>query len=251
MESVAPARPNQNTAPAGKSNAGSPESCVMMQPADADTGATRRKWRVLLLLAMAELLAMAVWFSATAVIPGLSALWQLSDSGRAWLTMAVQIGFVVGALGSTLLNLADRVPARRLFAVSALLAGLLTLAIPILARGIVLALLLRLLTGVLLAGVYPVGMKIVATWTKADRGLGIGLLVGALTVGSASPHLINALGGVEDWRLVLTMRMGLRYGFTVSDLRAMLFPYLVQVEGLKLAAQTFDKDVAQLSCCAG
>jgi len=117
--------------------------------------------------------------------------------------MSVQIGFVIGAAGSALLNLADRWPARRFFAGSALLAGLLTLAIPLLARGVGLALLLRLLTGVLLAGVYPIGMKIMATWTRSDRGLGIGLLVGALTVGSASPHLINAAGGVQNWQLVL------------------------------------------------
>ena len=82
----------------------------------------RKKWRTLLLLSLAELLAMAVWFSASAVVPTLTSAWHLSDSGRAWLTMSVQIGFVVGAFGSTLLNLADRVPARWLFAASALLA---------------------------------------------------------------------------------------------------------------------------------
>jgi MFS family permease len=70
------------------------------------------------------------------------------------------------------------------------------------------ALVLRFLTGLLLAGVYPVGMKIMATWTKADRGLGIGLLVGALTIGSAGPHLLNAFGGVDDWRLVLYLAAG-------------------------------------------
>jgi MFS family permease len=161
------------------------------------------KWRTLLLLALAELLGMAVWFSASAVVPALTAAWDLDDSGRAWLTMSVQIGFVVGAFGSALLNLADRVPARRLFTASAVLAGLATALIPLAATGLPLALGLRFLTGLFLAGVYPVGMKIMATWTKADRGLGIGLLVGALTVGSASPHLLNALGGVGDWRPVL------------------------------------------------
>lgn len=172
---------------------------------------TPQKWRILLLLALAELLAMAVWFSATAVTPTLRALWQLGDGGSAWLTMSVQIGFVVGAFGSALLNLADRLPARRFFALSALLAGLVTLAIPLLTTAVApqmairITLLLRFLTGVLLAGVYPVGMKIMAGWTKEDRGLGIGLLVGALTVGSASPHLILAAGGVQDWQFVLTI----------------------------------------------
>lgn len=163
----------------------------------------RTKWPTLLLLALAELLGMAVWFSASAVVPALTAEWTLNDSGRAWLTMSVQIGFVLGALGSAVLNLADRIPTRKLFTVSALLAALATALIPALARDLPLALLLRCLTGLFLAGVYPVGMKIMATWTKADRGLGIGLLVGALTLGSAAPHLLNAFGGVGDWKPVL------------------------------------------------
>jgi MFS family permease len=161
------------------------------------------KWRTLILLAIAELLGMSVWFSASAVVPALAREWSLGDSGRAWLTMSVQIGFVVGAFGSALLNLADRIPATRLFTACALLAAAATAAIPVAAHGLVVALPLRFLTGVFLAGVYPVGMKIVATWTREDRGLAIGLLVGALTVGSASPHLVNAFGGVNSWRPVL------------------------------------------------
>ena len=156
---------------------------------------TSGKWRTLLLLALAELLGMAVWFSASAVVPALTAAWGLNDSGRAWLTMSVQIGFVVGAFGSAVLNLADRILARGLFTASALLAALATALIPLTATGLGLALPLRFLTGLCLAGVYPVGMKIMATWTKEDRGLGIGLLVGALTLGSAAPHLLNAFGG--------------------------------------------------------
>src|SRR6266540_1865403 len=167
------------------------------------------KWRMLLLLALAELLGMAVWFSASAVVPALTTAWELHDAGRAWLTMSVQIGFVAGAFGSALLNLADRVPARRLLAASALLAALATALIPTLATGLTLALPLRFLTGLFLAGVYPVGMKIMATWTKEDRGLGIGLLVGALTLGSASPHLLNAVGGVDDWKPVLYLAAAL------------------------------------------
>jgi MFS family permease len=161
------------------------------------------KWRTLLLLSLAELLGMAVWFSASAVVPALTAAWQLDDSGKAWLTMSVQIGFVAGAFGSAVLNLADRVPARRLFTASALLAALATGLIPLLATSLGVALILRFLTGLFLAGVYPVGMKIMASWTKDDRGLGIGLLVGALTLGSAAPHLLNAFGGIGDWAFVL------------------------------------------------
>ncbi|MBZ0298989.1 MAG: MFS transporter, partial [Anaerolineae bacterium] len=166
------------------------------------------KWRALLILSLAELLVMAVWFSASAVIPALTAAWQLDESGRAWLTMSVQIGFVVGAFGSAVLTLADRIPTRWLLAISALLAGTMTALIPILAAGPALAVVLRFLTGVFLAGVYPVGMKLMTTWTKADRGLGIGMLVGALTIGSASPHLLNALGGVGDWQPVMFLAAG-------------------------------------------
>lgn len=146
---------------------------------------------------------MAVWFCASAVVPALAVAWKLSVPGQAWLTMSVQIGFVVGALVSAILNLADRVPAKLFFTVSALLAAVSTFLIPLLAEGLALALILRFLTGVFLAGVYPVGMKIMATWTREDRGLGIGLLVGALTVGSASPHLLKIFGSAADWRGVL------------------------------------------------
>ena len=170
---------------------------------------TKEKWRVLLLLSLAELLGMAVWFSASAVVPALTDAWTLSEGGRAWLTMSVQIGFVVGALGSAVLNFADRLPARWFFTGSSLLAGLATMLIPVLANGLEVALLLRFLTGVLLAGVYPVGMKIMATWTQKDRGLGIGLLVGALTIGSAAPHLLNILGEVGSWQPVLYLAGGL------------------------------------------
>ena len=163
----------------------------------------RHKWCTLLLLSLAELLAMVVWFSASAVAPDLAALWGLDEAGQAGLTMSVQIGFVVGALGSAVLTLADRIPAQRLFIGAAFLAGGTTALIPLLADAPVAALGLRFLTGVFLAGVYPVGMKIMATWTQADRGLGIGLLVGALTIGSAAPHLLNALGGIGAWQQVL------------------------------------------------
>lgn len=152
---------------------------------------------------------MAVWFSASAVVSPLAEAWSLDDSGRAWLTMSVQAGFVVGALASALLNLSDIVPAPRLIAVSSFLAAVSTILIPLYATGLLPAIVLRVLTGIFLAGVYPVGMKIITTWTQGDRGLGIGLLVGALAVGSASPHLLNAFGGIDDWRQVMFWASGL------------------------------------------
>jgi MFS family permease len=163
----------------------------------------------IIILSAAELLCMSVWFSASAVVPALTREWSLSPSGQAWLTMAVQLGFVCGALGSAVLNLADRIPSPRFFCISALLAAFLTSLIPFFSDGPGSAIPLRFLTGITLAGVYPVGMKIMATWTRENRGWGIGLLVGALTLGSAMPHLANFLGGFEDWRLVLYSAAGL------------------------------------------
>ncbi|HSL43405.1 MAG TPA: MFS transporter [Anaerolineales bacterium] len=161
------------------------------------------KWRTITLLSIAELLGMAVWFSASAVVASLAQAWSLDDSGRAWLTMSVQAGFVIGAFGSALLNLSDIFPAPRFIAVSAFLAALCTVLIPLFVNSLPIALLLRLLTGMFLAGVYPVGMKVITTWTQKDRGLGIGIMVGALAIGSASPHLLNAFGGIADWRQVM------------------------------------------------
>lgn len=167
------------------------------------------KWRTLWALAVAELLAMSLWFSATAVAPALIEEWNLTAGAAAWLTMSVQVGFVIGALLSALLNIPDLWAPRKVLATGAWLGALLNALIPALNVGFPLAVTLRLGTGMALAAVYPVGMKIMATWTKADRGLGIGLLVGALTVGSASPHLVKAFGGISHWEPVLYIVSGL------------------------------------------
>ena len=158
--------------------------------------------RVLVILSLAELLAMSLWFSATAVIPALTAEWHLGAGDQAWLTMSVQCGFVVGTLLSAVLTLSDVFSARKVFAVSAVLGALANSAIPLFATGLESALVFRFLTGVCLAGVYPPGMKIMATWFKRGRGMAIGALVGALTIGSASPHLLNLIG-TPDWRTLM------------------------------------------------
>jgi len=152
---------------------------------------------------VAELLAMGLWFSASAVAPELAAEWGLSAAGSAWLTMSVQLGFVAGALLSAALTLSDAVSPRILLAASALLGALATAAIARFAHAAAPAIALRLLTGLALAGVYPVGMKMAAGWFRTGRGLAIGILVGALTVGSALPHLLRSAGGIGDPRAVL------------------------------------------------
>src|SRR5437870_7741531 len=160
--------------------------------------------RVLVVLAIAELLAMAPWFSASAVAPTLARVWQLSPATTAWLTISVQLGFVAGALLSATLTLADRLSARRLVAGSALIAATATLGVA-LSSGITMGIVCRLLTGAALAGVYPPGMKIAAGWFKEGRGLAIGILVGALTLGSASPHLVRWAVSPAAWRVVLVV----------------------------------------------
>lgn len=164
---------------------------------------SNRKWHTVSLVAVAEFLAMALWFSASAVTPILITEWQISAGQAAWLTMSVQIGFVFGALTSTLLNLADLFPPRKVVAIGAVTGAIANTGIALFANGLTLTLPLRFVTGFALALVYPVGMKIMATWMKKDRGLGIGLLVGALTLGSAAPHLIRAFGDIEQWRPVM------------------------------------------------
>jgi MFS family permease len=161
------------------------------------------KWRTLWLLAVAQLLAMGLWFAASAVAPALEAEWGISAGDAAWLTMSVQIGFVGGALLSALFNVADLWPPRAVMATGAFVGAACTAATPLLGLGFLPTVVLRFGTGMALALVYPVGMKIMATWTREDRGLGIELLVGALTLGKASPHLLKAVGGIADWPVVM------------------------------------------------
>ncbi len=167
------------------------------------------KWTTIMWLAIAELLAMGLWFSASAVTPALTEAWDLTTGDAAWLTMAVQIGFVVGAFLSALFNVADVWRPRTVFALGAFLGAAANASIATFDGGFGFALAMRFVTGFSLAAVYPVGMKVMATWMKEDRGLGLGLLVGALTVGSASPHLIRAFGGVNNWQLVMYVASGL------------------------------------------
>ena len=149
-------------------------------------------WRMLALLAVAELLGMSLWFAGSAVAPQLQQQFQLSGNAVAALTTAVQLGFVVGTALSALLNLADVVPARLLFAVSALL-GAFANSTMAFAPGYTELFVGRFATGVFLAGVYPPAMKMASTWFKERRGLAVGTVVGALTVGKAGPYLVHAM----------------------------------------------------------
>jgi MFS family permease len=168
------------------------------------TGFVLDRWRALALLSVAEVLAMALWFSASAVVPQLREQWGISSGAASWLTSSVQLGFVAGALLSAAANLPDRLSTRGLIAGSALAAALANGAVAAFAGGLAVALPLRFLTGFFLAGVYAPGMKLIASWFRSGRGFAIGVMVGALTLGSGSPHLINGIGDFR-WQTVLAV----------------------------------------------
>lgn len=165
------------------------------------------RWRMLALLAAAELLGMSLWFASSAVSAQYQLRWQLSAGSAAWLTTAVQLGFVGGTALSALLNVADIIAARRLFALSALLAAVCN-ALVLSADGLAAALWWRALTGVCLAGVYPPAMKMIATWFRVRRGMAVGTIVGALTVGKALPYLVKAMPGATITTVTLAASAG-------------------------------------------
>ncbi|HET8630323.1 MAG TPA: MFS transporter [Thermomicrobiales bacterium] len=165
------------------------------------------RWRALALIALAEMCAMSTWFSAAAVAPSLSRDWGLSSAQLALLTVAVQVGFVAGALTSAITGVADVFDSRYVFAVSALLAAGANALLTAAHGDLRLAVPARFALGFCLAGVYPTGMKLMTGWFRAGRGLAIGTLVGALTIGTALPHLIAGIGliGALPWQSVIAV----------------------------------------------
>lgn len=195
------------------------------------------RWRALFFLSLAELGALSLWFSAAAVLPALSREWHLGDGGRAGLTIAVQAGFIVGTLGSALGNLPDIISPRILMLWSAVAGAVLNGALALWVESLTPALALRFATGLCMAGAYPPAMKIVATWFQSGRGLAIGILVGALTLGSAAPHLFRSLPDLP-WRGTLLSASGL-------SLLAALILWLRVTEGPnRFPAARFDLHMA-------
>lgn len=161
------------------------------------------RWRMLGLLAIAELLGMSLWFAGSAVAGQLALRWSVGPSDIAWVTTVVQLGFVCGTAVAALLNLADVLPARVFFACSAMLGASANAAVAATDR-FAIGLLCRFITGFALAGVYPPAMKMASTWFRARRGLAIGTVVGALTVGKATPYLVHALPEAGPSTVILT-----------------------------------------------
>lgn len=173
----------------------------MSQKITVNQGGGARSIRVLLLLCLCVVLSMTTWFSATAVMPQLQAYWNVTPQQTAWLAVAVQLGFAIGAVGSAATSLSDIVPARYLMAASSAGVAVANLG-PLFVHDANTGIILRIITGVLLAGVYAPALKLISTWFKKGRGVALGSIIGALTLGSAMPYAINAMGGL-DWRIVI------------------------------------------------
>jgi MFS family permease len=167
----------------------------------------RRAVRALVLVSLAAVLANASWFSATAVVPALRSEWHLTPAAAAGLVIAVQVGFVTGSVGAALLNLPDRLEGRRLISGAAVAAAVANLGL-LGAHGLLVAVPMRFLVGVALAGVYAPAIRLVASYYERGRGVATGVVVGALTLGSSTPHLVRGFSDVS-WRVTIVVTTGL------------------------------------------
>jgi len=165
--------------------------------------------RPLPLIVIAQLFGTSLWFSANAAGGDLMAAWGLQPADLGRLTNAVQLGFILGTLGFSLTGLADRFAASRIFAVCALLGAAANAAFALLAGGMDSALPLRFMVGLALAGVYPLGMKLVVSWVPERAGTALAQLVGMLTLGTALPHGIRLAGGAWPWQATIMVSSGL------------------------------------------
>ena len=187
---------------------------------------------MLAFLSVAIVLSLTVWFSTNAIAPALETEKGFSTSDIAWLTIAIQIGFVIGTMLIAITNVADVINTRKVFAVSALLAAFFNAALVFLPGGFATALVLRTLSGISLGGVYPPGMKIISGWFLSGRGIAIGVMVGALTIGSGSPHLMRSVF-VAQWEITLYLSSCL------AALAAAIVYFLVQDGPLDVPARHF------------
>ena len=208
------------------------------------------RWRQLAVLSLAELLALSLWFSAAAVLPALRREWALGDGGGAALAIAVQAGFIAGTLGAALANLPDVWPARRVMIAGAVVGALANALVAVAVNDLGAALVLRFVTGVAMAGAYPPAMKIMATWFREGRGLAIGILVGALTVGSATPHLVRSVTDLP-WRHTLLVASGLALlaaGLVAAFVREGPHAFPAARFDLRMAAAIFRERAPCLAC---
>ncbi|ANU12293.1 MFS transporter [Planococcus antarcticus DSM 14505] len=160
------------------------------------------KWKALVWIALAELFALSLWFSESVTGPELRELWSLTTRTEAWLSASVPVGFIIGTLISVYFGISDRFNARKVFALAAL-AGAMVNGLLTVTDSAAIGIILRILTGVTLAGVYPTAVQLLSQWFPAKRGLALGILIAALTLGSSLPHFISIFFSSVDWKLVI------------------------------------------------
>ena len=159
-------------------------------------------WKALVWISLSVLCALSLWYSASVIAPELIEIWNLSSTMAALLSASVPIGFVIGALISSYLGVSDRFNSRKIFTISALSGAILN-ALLILVDSGFFGILLRTLTGTSLAGVYPIAVKMISEWFPSKRGLAIGILIAALTLGSSLPHFIVMFFSSFNWKFVM------------------------------------------------
>lgn len=160
-------------------------------------------------ISLAQLFGTALWFSANSTGADLMRLWHASAADIGWLTSAVQLGFIIGTLTISLSGAADRFRASRIFVVSALAGAIFNLGFAWLCTGLVSGAVFRFCVGVCLAGIYPMGMKLIVGWAPERTGQALAQLVAMLTLGTALPHAMRWMGAGLPWQLVITASSGL------------------------------------------
>lgn len=175
----------------------------MTMDAGSATPATRSVGVAIFVVVAAQLCGTSLWFSANSAADDLRRLWGLTTADIGWLTNAVQAGFIVGTLTFATTGLADRFAASRIFAVASVAGAAFNAAFALLSGGLSSALVYRFLVGLSLAGIYPLGMKLIVSWDPPRAGQSLGLLVGMLTLGTALPHGIRMAGGTLAWQTVI------------------------------------------------
>ena len=160
-------------------------------------------------IAIAQLFGTSLWFSANSAAPDLMRAWGIGVSGIGLLTNAVQLGFIIGTSTVALSGLADRFPASRIFVLSAFLGATFNGCFAIFSNGLLSAAVFRFLVGICLAGIYPIGMKLVVSWAPQRTGSALAYLVGMLTLGTALPQGVRFLGAQWNWRDIILSSSGL------------------------------------------
>ena len=154
---------------------------------------------ILPILVLAQFFGTSPWFAVNAVMPDLQRELGWANAAVGALTSSLQLGFIVGTLVFALLAIADRFSARRVFLLCAVTGGACTVGAWAMVRDYEALMAWRFATGFFLAGIYPVGMKIAAQWYTKGLGGALGLLLGALVLGSASAHALRAMGDALPW----------------------------------------------------